>query len=241
MGGSDRPAEASAMAAKVIGEDIQDDRRYSSPEEVLRAVCKSLEKSDKEIHEKIGDGETTATVAKIWEHKGQQYLVYGHVGDSRLYLARERETLKQISVDDSMAAEDLKNGKITEEEAIWIDQAESKTDLRKDERLVHLFDNRHLITGALGDGDYSIQSGVIEIKLGDKIVLTSDGIHDNLIKEHIQSIVWNSPDKADTLVMEASVYSKFGHYRSKDDDMSAVVIEIPDDRDHFADFPVVEN
>lgn len=75
MGGSDRPAEASAMAAKVIGENIQNDSKYSSPEDVRKAVHKAMEKADKEIHKKVGDGQTTATIAKIWEQGDTQYLV----------------------------------------------------------------------------------------------------------------------------------------------------------------------
>lgn len=119
-----------------------------------------------------------------------------------------------------------------------VDQAESRDDLRGDERLVDLFENRHLISGALGDGNYSIQSGVREIKPGLKIVLTSDGIHDNLTEWSIGLIVGNLfNDPAKALVDEAYRYSREKHFRSKADDMSAVVVEIPLYTDHFADFP----
>jgi protein phosphatase len=88
----------------------------------------------------------------------------------------------------------------------------------------------HKITHYLGVPGVKPRIYAIDIQKGDKLVLTSDGIHDNLRDDEIAEIVGLSPDNktaVETLTRASLARSQEEHPRAKADDMSAIVVEIP--------------
>src|SRR5262249_40440050 len=92
---------------------------------------------------------------------------------------------------------------------------------------------RGLITQAIGGrGEPEVHVGEIEVRSGDRLLVCSDGIHDNLTEREILQVlrkVGKRGNSSDALVREARKRSQRGTQatlRSKPDDMSAIVIDI---------------
>lgn len=79
----------------------------------------------------------------------------------------------------------------------------------------------------LGDGEVDPRIILVDIQLGDRILLTTDGIHDNLTSAEIAALLDDSdPDgAAEALIAAARERSVSSHFRAKPDDMSVVVID----------------
>ena len=92
------------------------------------------------------------------------------------------------------------------------------------------FDSRNVLFNALGQGEFEPRVGSFDTNRGDRFLLLSDGVSDNLTDTEIASILKDhiNPDEAaDTLVSAAKTRSKEKRPRSKPDDMTALVVEIP--------------
>lgn len=230
MGGMHGGEQASNEAARILHETFKID--HTSIKEVESDLVKVLEIADQALA-KDRVGHTTATVAKIWEQNGSRFLVWAHIGDSRLFLLRGGQDIQQVTTDDSEISSAVSDGEITPKQAEIIDQATRETQMN--EKMRKIFGERHLTQG-LGGGKAVIKTGSFQLKPGDRVVLTSDGIHDNLTKLDMESSLgWTHP--ARDLIEAAFRYSQQRNFRSKRDDMSAVVIDIPPFKDPFADFP----
>ena len=173
---------------------------------------------------------TTAIIAKFWETANhRRILIHGHVGDSRLYIFRARGTLERATVDDGILSTHVAVGLISEEEALMIDQSENWQDL--DERQKRYFYQRGLITQAIGGrGDPEVHVGTQELYPGDRVLVCSDGIHDNLTEAEIAQLLQKGGrNDAEALVRAARKRSQRGlqaTMRSKPDDMSAIIIDV---------------
>lgn len=109
---------------------------------------------------------TTCTVLAV--HQGAVFLA--HIGDSRAYLLRDG-TLTQISSDHTLAAQMVRDGTLTADQAA-------------------VSPNRHVLSRALGvdneiQPDISAEEGVD----GDRFVLCTDGLTDVVDDETIRQIV----------------------------------------------------
>jgi PPM family protein phosphatase len=170
---------------------------------------------------------TLATAVLIKQRNTDIYtLIHAHVGDSRIYLLRENEQLKRLTDDDSILTELVNNGELNEEEALYIDQATDPNELSELEYIC--FQQRNGITQALGDAQSpEVHIGETQVQPGDRILLCTDGIHDNLTDVEIEAIMNNSKRTtvAKKLVEQALLRSREDmSLRAKADDMSAVVI-----------------
>ncbi|MCL1852627.1 MAG: Stp1/IreP family PP2C-type Ser/Thr phosphatase [Peptococcaceae bacterium] len=103
---------------------------------------------------------TTLTVLLIKDAKA----IIGHVGDSRVYLWRDK-VLTQLTEDHSVVAELVRIGQLTEEEA-------------------REHPNRNVLSRALGMSD-ELQVDCVQaaVAVGDVFLLTSDGVT-NLVYDH---------------------------------------------------------
>ncbi len=92
----------------------------------------------------------------------------------------------------------------------------------------YLYRKSNYINQSLGRRNVEPQIGVIRVRPGDKLILTSDGVHDNLKRSEIEAILQAIPiDPAQALVEAAKKRSEDkDHLRSKADDISAVVVNI---------------
>jgi protein phosphatase len=152
-------------------------------------------------------------------------MVYAHVGDSRIYLLRANEELQRLTSDDGYFSLLLESGMLNESEAIRIDQAMRDDEL--DERERGYFDKRNGITQALGSSRLNIHFAQTDIRPGDRILLCTDGIHDNLRDVEIADLLKHGArTTAARLLVESAIKRSHedGMIRAKADDMSAIVV-----------------
>lgn len=173
---------------------------------------------------------TTVAMAAVYSQPDTRdyKLVYAHVGDSRIYLLHENDPLKRLTNDDGLLAKLVENQIVKHEDALRIDQAMRADQLSDTE--FNYFRLRGGITQALG-GPISPTIHVSETTIvqGDRVLLCTDGIHDNLTDEEIEAILRNSPRNAVARLLveralDRSHQDRSVTLRAKPDDMTAVVM-----------------
>lgn len=179
------------------------------------------------LQELIDGPATTVAVVAFCRQPGEDgYLMtYAHVGDSRIYLLRGEDSLRPLTRDDGFLSILLDEQIINDEDALRIEQATEADQLSEAEQ--EYFDRRNGITQALGDPQPpTIHCDQIAIRPTDRILLCSDGIHDNLTNGELEAILRMGARTtvARDLVHQAVNRSQQDVLRSKADDMSAVVI-----------------
>ncbi len=208
MGGHNAGEVASALAVKGMRDAAASG--FASAESVVAAI----NAANAAIHlasggpsDQRGMGTTlTAVVPLAATASEPQRMVVANVGDSRVYLWRGGE-LKQVSADHSYVQELLSEG--------FISAAEARVHPR-----------RNIVTRALGiEGDVSADSWTLPMLVGDRYVLCSDGLVDEVDDEQIASILRASSDAqqaADALVAAANA-------NGGRDNVTVVVVDVADD------------
>lgn len=170
---------------------------------------------------------TTGTVTQFVDNKDGTYTaVIGSVGDSRAYVFRNGK-LEAVTIDDST----FTKGK-PYEEAKAIQTRLSNIVINDSAEAAEYFAQRNRIGSALGSED-GINPNIytVNIRAGDRLILTTDGVHDNLTDRDIEAImrIHADPEAAAKRLTEnaqtISEIGKEGYQRSKRDDITAVVIE----------------
>lgn len=173
---------------------------------------------------------TTTVVAALCKQADEKGYVlgYAHVGDSRAYLLRPGAPLQRLTVDDGYFLLKVEDDTISEEDALRIDQATDADQLSEAER--EIFEKRNGITQSLGHftakkTSITIHTAQTTILPGDRILLCSDGIHDNLTDAEIEVILRHGARTtvARHLVQRALNRSREECLRAKQDDISAIV------------------
>lgn len=167
MGGHNAGEIASSVAVETIKEKfIGNKENLRSKEDIIKTIKDSVYEANKRIYFKaLGAPEcsgmgTTLTMSYIFHNE----IYIGHIGDSRAYHISDRG-IEQLTEDDSLVNELIKNGSITKEEAINHPQ-------------------RNIITKALGTSiDIEINIQTIKYKSGDILIICSDGLS-NMVKEN---------------------------------------------------------
>jgi serine/threonine protein phosphatase PrpC len=173
---------------------------------------------------------TTVAIAALCHHpeSNEFNMVYAHVGDSRVYLLKKGEPLQRLTIDDGLLGKLVENEMVNEEDARRIDQAIRAEELTEAE--ISYFRLRGGITQALGGPlPPEIHVDQIPIAIGDRILLCTDGIHDNLTDLEIEEILRKAPRNAAArlLVEYALLRSREERQttiRAKPDDMTAIVL-----------------
>ncbi|HEX7734035.1 MAG TPA: PP2C family serine/threonine-protein phosphatase [Ktedonobacteraceae bacterium] len=171
---------------------------------------------------------TTVAIATLCRQGDSLHMFYAHVGDSRVYLLPEQGPLRRLTVDDGLLGRLVENQMMSEEDARRIDQAMYTSELTDLE--LSYFRHRGGITQALGGPLHpSIHLDSTPIELGDRVLLCTDGIHDNLTDNEIEHILRNTPRNqvAHHLVAQSLLRSREERHttiRAKPDDMSAIVL-----------------
>lgn len=239
MGGHVAGDVASRIARDHVGKGLKVLSEGLSLDQTQRFLISIL----KETHEKIsqqarenpalrGMG-TTASVVKIWEGpQGERKAVIGNVGDSRVYIGRSNGLVEQITLDDNAIRQMMARQTISLTEALALQgKLNNATDLSKlTPQEQSLFKDRNAISQALGQDNISPRIHVVDVRVGDKIIVTSDGVHDNLTDTEISKVLAQSPDNqkaVENLTEAARRRSRdAAHPRHKPDDMSAIIAEI---------------
>jgi PPM family protein phosphatase len=185
------------------------------------------------------DQATTIALAIFYRQpKERKYLmIYAWVGDSRIYLLRGEDPLTRLTRDDGWLTKLVDDQVLTEADAYRIDQATDPSLLSEAERAT--FEKRHGISQALGDPQpLTIHIDQRMIVPGDRIILCTDGIHDNLTDKEIETVARQatSATVAHLLVEQAIERSRQEEtimMRAKPDDMSAIVITYSNEGEEF--------
>ncbi|OGD93616.1 hypothetical protein A2697_04135 [Candidatus Curtissbacteria bacterium RIFCSPHIGHO2_01_FULL_41_44] len=217
VGGLEHGELASRIAIEVISTNLSNLDPALKSEEVEKKIKETLQQASRVVSEKVPGGATTCVIVKIVEDDNGKTAVIGSVGDSRAYLLREGN-LRLITEDDSLIPVVLREE---------FDDTDG-SDLDKYDYAI--FRQRNIVTQSLGsDQEIGVHLYREKLNRGDMIILTSDGVHDNLTTREIEEVVAEGGDVAEALVEKAknrSVIPKEENIRAKPDDISAVVVEV---------------
>ena len=180
MGGHQGGEIASRMAIEILKDGVSRvlaggalvgamDRNVSSAANILLS---SIRLANLAIFEAAGSNPVWrgmgTTIVALLVSEGRAAIA--HVGDSRLYLLRNKK-IHQITDDHSMVADQLRKGLISKEEA--------RCSTRK-----------NIITRALGQSaDVAIDLHEISLQDGDRLLLCSDGLSGMLLDEEIVALI----------------------------------------------------
>ncbi len=189
--------------------------------------------SDKSIKSKTeldprfsGDVATTCSLARLVEMPDRtQQLFVTNVGDSRVFVLRGEELIR-LTQDDNLLSHALKEGHVTKAEADFVDQANGAEELPS--HLQHYFTQRRLISRAVGTlHDEQIEVKRYQLFLGDRLVLATDGLTDqlkeSLILNHLRK---NADDQTAERSLQTAADQMALHGtdpRAKGDDISVIV------------------
>ncbi|HHH11323.1 MAG TPA: serine/threonine-protein phosphatase [Sorangium sp.] len=140
---------------------------------------------------------TTISAAFIFKN----VLVTGQVGDSRIYRVRGGRVL-QLTEDHTLVGWQLKQGLISEDEA-------------------RLSPHRNVITRSVGGRDYvEVDTGVVEVRAGDRFLLCSDGLHGYLEEPEIPDLVALGGNAA------AQGFIDMANDRGGSDNITCILVEV---------------
>lgn len=131
----------------------------------------------------------------------QGHGIIAQVGDSRIYLLREKEVY-QLTEDHTLVAWQVKQGIISEAEAA-------------------LSPHKNVITRAVGSRDYvQVDTQCIEIGAGDRFLLCSDGLHGYLTGSELGPILELGAERAAPRLIELA------NARGGRDNITAIIVEL---------------
>ncbi len=200
MGGHKAGDYASKMTVETIVEEVEGSKeteRTRILEDAIRAANRLVRARARESADLEGMG--TTVVAATCEGNS---LCVANVGDSRLYVANQRE-IRQITKDHSWVAEMVRRGGMGKEEA-------------------RNHPDRNIITRAVGaDEDVRADFFTVQLKEGDLILMCTDGLTNMLEDEEIRMIL----DGARDMVEKAEELVDAANERGGRDNISVILID----------------
>lgn len=170
MGGHVAGEEAARIAVKTMEEFDADSK--AAKEQLLELILSS----NRSIHNAVaqkpalqGMG-TTLTAVFLKDETAS----WAHIGDTRLYLLRQGR-LNRLTDDHTLTGLLLKEGRITEAQA-------------------RLHPMRTMLLQCIGCESHRVDTGSFELREGDLILLSSDGLHDMVSEKTIESILSERAD-----------------------------------------------
>ncbi|MDQ4077958.1 MAG: Stp1/IreP family PP2C-type Ser/Thr phosphatase [Chloroflexota bacterium] len=185
MGGHQSGEVASEQTVETISE-----RYYKLPGSPAAALVEAIQEANDEVfrraraEDRPGMGTTVVAAARVADK-----LYIAHVGDSRLYLIRDRQ-IRPLTEDHSLVAEQVAAGLLTPEQA---------------EHHPH----RNVISRAVGTSpELEVELSAIsplQLEQGDIILLCSDGLTEHVKPPRILQLVQNrTPEKATQALVDAA-------------------------------------
>ena len=228
--------------------------RLSGVEKIKQEMSSILKGLNAEIVEhRQGGYSAMATTASIVKVMKDGTAVIGNVGDSRVYLLRSgKSSVKHLTLDDNALLDAVKlvEGNPWEMQKRLADADDYRAlaadliaeevdpklnpDLRDsfglgERQLAEVWPMITKNLGSLEDSEPNIYA--CKLNPGDMLIITSDGVHDNLTDADIADCILanknNSKGAANALIQESEYISTQGLSRSKPDDITAIVIKYP--------------
>jgi protein phosphatase len=182
MGGHNAGEVASALTTKILA--AVPNGVITTPDafaQVVQGINHSIYGAATATSDQRGMGTTLTALAVVDNDETTKppHMVLANVGDSRAYLLRDG-VLRQLSVDHSYVQELVSEGLLTPDEA--------RTHPR-----------RNIVTRALGiDANVVVDTNVIPIIAGDRFMLCSDGLVDEVPTTEIAALCALATNPADT-------------------------------------------
>lgn len=203
VGGAQAGDVASQMAMEILGEAFTNLHETSDAETVMRTA---IERANSAIHQMANELPQLSSMATtvVALHLAGDVATIGHVGDSRLYRVDREGNLFRETEDHSMVAEEVRAGRMTEE------QAENHP-------------SRSIISRALGaETTVDIDLKTIMVEPGTAFLICSDGITRHVNDQEIKGVLTFGGDPA-----EICDYLKNTCYeRGAEDNLTAVVVKV---------------
>jgi protein phosphatase len=210
MGGAAAGEVASAIAVATVKAGFDSGHSRDSLAEAVRNANDAIFERAREDPSLRGMGTTLTAVALVHE-EDDDVLAVVNVGDSRAYRMRDGE-LERITDDHSLVEEMVRSGRLSPDEAA-----------------VH--PQRHIVTRALGVyPDVEVDCFGITPFTGDRYLLASDGLMDEVEDPDIASILRRHADPDDA-ARELVDLAK-GH--GGRDNVTVVIVDVVDDDDRAA-------
>lgn len=148
-----------------LAEDASAEKAQQDLAEAVRDANRQIHRSATEDPEHAGMGTTVTAAICVGDR-----LCFAHVGDSRAYLLREGK-LEQITEDHTPVQRAVRAGVISAEEALR-------------------HPSRHVLAQAVGlDVDVDVDTPVVEMQSGDRIVMCTDGLTDPVPDADMQRLL----------------------------------------------------
>lgn len=235
VGGSSGGGSASLLAAENIRDELAGRLRELARGADRRMYASVLKNLLREVDARLfqqGMGVRNLTTATVMVHTAQGEVVIANSGDSRSYVLRHGELL-YLTQDNAQDTEF--DGPLDDRETN-VQRAIAEMDFtgeRADRRVQAAFHNRNQITTCLGVGSPRISVTYFTPEVGDIILLSTDGVHDNLKDSEIAALLGRrskeSADQISSALVDSahrkSRESHWGSHRPKPDDMTAVVVK----------------
>jgi PPM family protein phosphatase len=203
IGGFEAGEVASSLAVDVL-KDLQPDEPFKAAIGEANRRIVAAGRGD----EKLSGMGTTVVAIRFGGKQGEPVAEVAHVGDSRAYLMRGGY-MNPITEDHSLVAELVRSGDLTRDQAAEHPQ-------------------KNLITRALGaDEEVDVDTAILPIEAGDRILLCSDGLSDMVSETGISEILADSPDdpeRAARVLLSAALDA------GGNDNITIVVVDVKEQR-----------
>ena len=207
MGGHAGGEVASLTAVEALRAAYDTERTADALADAVRAANRAVWERAGEDTSLRGMGPTLTAVALV-EEDGEEVLAVTNVGDSRAYLLRDGE-LDQLTDDHSLTEELVRRGELTAEEAA-------------------IHPQKHILTRVLGmDSNVEVDCFRVVPYRGDRVLLASDGLFNELEDDQIASLLRRlaDPDEAARELVRAAKTN------GGNDNITVVIVDVVDDGD----------
>ena len=203
VGGAQAGEVASQMAVEILGEAFTN---LPSTSDAETAMLAAMERANSAIFQMAHELPQLATMATtiVALHLNGNIATIGHVGDSRIYRVDPQGNIHRETDDHSVVAEEVRAGRMTEE------QAENHP-------------SKNVISRALGaEGTVQPDLKMIMVEPGTSFLLCSDGITRHVSDAEIRTILSNGRDLSGV----CSHIKDLVFERGAEDNLTAVVVRV---------------
>jgi PPM family protein phosphatase len=203
MGGARGGEVAARLAIETLQTAYERNPTVAGLREAYVAANGAIWEESLRADELRGMGTTLTAAGLTVGIDGRDVLCLANVGDSRAYLMSGGQ-VRQITTDHSLAEERVRHGQMTEAEA-------------------EVHPHRHILTRALGVGpDVDVDLWELHVKTGDRLLLCSDGLSNEVNIEQIGQVLQSVRDPrkaARALVDRANAHGG-------NDNVTVVVVDV---------------